>query len=496
MTCQIKTHRDEMDQMMENERNDEMEELYFCGDLNERLTPEEKKLLPHLKRFFECFMGMPSFKTAIEQQLPSNIAMLEAWGIRGIDLSDVYRYMDEHGFENDVSGLSEAYLESFPQINLWLQWQKATLEVRDNYIKQPFKANSEDFNAWRERQVKRCKSQMPKKSADAIIHAPLAFELSDGCSRNCPFCGLASEPLRGVYANTEANRHKWQEVIQTLQRYFGEETGKGVCYWATEPSDNADYTAFLNDFGGLTGQYPQTTTAVAAHRIAWIKGLLANRASHPRTAADRFSVLSEKEFRSILENYTAEELFYVDLILQYSEGRMRGMAFSGRNKANRDQVAEDEEVLEDHTIACLSGYLINMVLGTIKLITPCPPSEANPLGYITLSEGTFDSADDVAAFIDKTVEAHMSQAVFDYGVVKFREDIAYASLPDGFKLNAKYKAYQYKGEKHLADLGALIASSTYTLQEITSELMARKYDVFKVIYALDQLKREGLLTTN
>ncbi|MBS7525357.1 radical SAM family RiPP maturation amino acid epimerase [Fusibacter paucivorans] len=471
------------------------EKLYFCGDLNERLSDSEKQLLPALKRFFECIQGMPSFREAIEQKKPSNTDMLNEWGIRGIDLAEIYRYIDQYGIDGDTSNFSEETLATFPQISVWLKWQIAVRDERDRYISKPFHAVSQDFNAWRERQVRRCKSQMPKASADAIIHAPLAFELSDGCSRKCPFCGLASEPLRGVYAHTEANQKKWLEIIQTLQQYFGEETGKGVCYWATEPSDNINYVDFLNDFGALTGQYPQTTTAVGAHRIAWIKSLLENRASHPRTSADRFSVLSEKEFRTIMKSYTAEELFYVDLILQYSEGRLRGMAFSGRNQGNRDKIPEGEVVLEDHTIACLSGYLINMVIGTIKLITPCPPSEAYPLGYMTLAEGRFENASDVGSFIDKTIEEHMSQSLFDNHIVSFRDDIAYEILPDGFKLNAKYKAYQYKGEKHLPDLGALIATASYTLQEITSELMSRQYDVFKVIYALDQLQKEGLLIT-
>ena len=54
------------------------------------------------------------------------------------------------------------------------------------------------FRAWRERQERRCWLEFGP-SARSMVQAPLMFELSEGCSVGCPFCGLASKGLRGIF---------------------------------------------------------------------------------------------------------------------------------------------------------------------------------------------------------------------------------------------------------------------------------------------------------
>lgn len=46
-----------------------------------------------------------------------------------------------------------------------------------------------------------------------MIQAPLMFELSEGCSVGCPFCGVAAMKLRGVFRYTEEHVALWQETL-------------------------------------------------------------------------------------------------------------------------------------------------------------------------------------------------------------------------------------------------------------------------------------------
>ena len=45
--------------------------------------------------------------------------------------------------------------------------------------------------------------------------------------------------------------------------------------------------------------------------------------------------------------------------------------------------------MEGGTIACVSGFLFNMVERNVRLISPCNASERWPLGYRIYDEGTF-----------------------------------------------------------------------------------------------------------
>lgn len=466
-----------------------MNKLHFCGDFDNEVTLEEKKLIPHLKRFFECLNGDPDFAQAIKNKDENCENLLKDRGIYGVDLSQIWSFLSEQ--EKGAQNLLEVPIELFddkPQIKLWIKWANATKTFREEYIRSEFATPSIRYDKWRDRQIKRCSSQMPKMSSEALIHASVAIELSDGCSRQCSFCGLASDSLKGVFRYTEDNKRLWNDVLGVLMKRLGNSVGKGVCYWGTEPSDNPDYFKFLSDFGKVTGNYPQTTTAAPTLNLDWIKELLSFRYSHP-TSADRFSILSLKEMREIHKIFTAEELSYVEFIMQYTDMKKNGMANAGRNR----DCSEKKEVIEDHSIACISGYLVNMVNRTVKLITPCPPSDEYPYGYIVCDEDSFKTAKELDDFIVRTMELWMEPTIVSDKIIAFRKDLEYGDLSDGFSLKSKYKLYRFQGEAYLKELGKLISEGKLTANEVTTRLLANQTDVFRILFSTQKLYDEGII---
>jgi len=491
-----------------------MMELRFCGDFANQVTLDEIQQLAQIKRLFECLEGDLAFKKAYEDKSDVLRTLLKQKGIDKVDITAYQDFFDTYKErELQLKDIPDEEIAQYPQMKLWQQWMRAAADMKKTYIEEPFSSENIAFIDWRNRQIKRCSSQMSQFSSKHLVHAPVSFELSDGCSRHCFFCGLAAEPLKGIFPYTVENSQLWREVILTFKEKLGTDIGKGFCYWGTEPSDNPDYISFVRDFGDITGKYPQTTTAAASYRVAWTKDLLAFRNDYP-TAADRFSVLSEKELRLIHENFSPEELLHVELILQYSQKRKNGMAKAGRNMGDDDNIHNDTtchkvgcgentcsdvnqektvETIEDHTIACVSGYLVNMVNKTIRLVSPCPPSHNYPNGFIVYKQGTFKNAHDVANFIDATVKEHMQSVFKEEDVITFRDDLEYEPLSQGFKLKSKYKAYQFKGKEYLPLLGECIAKGDQTMQQISERIMASQHDILKVLFMLEQLRKESLI---
>lgn len=474
-----------------------LDKLHLCGDFNEQINNAERKLIPHLKRFMECVAGDSEFYSAVQKNAAGCTPLLESKGIFGVDPIQAAALIPETApvmsLLKEIPAIPTAELEDKPQALLWRRYTDAVARYRETWRHLHEKTPSSAFNAWRQRQINRCHSQLSRETNQAIVHTAIAFELCKGCSMGCHFCGVGAEPLQMVYRYTAENAKLWRDVLDVAVERLGAAAGGGVCYWATEPSDNPDYFKFVADFGEKTGIYPQTTTAAPLRNLDWTREMLQFRREHS-TAMDSFSILSLNTLHRVHDIFSAEDLALTALAMQHTEPAVRSRAQSGRNR-KVGSGGPQPGPSQDHTIACLSGYLVNMAECSVRLISPCPPSGRWPLGYRIYAEGSFSSASELNDFISKTINNCMPEQIAPDDILAFRLDLKFIPSPDeeGFKLLSKYRLHKITGAPHLARLGELIAQGNLISRRVLQELMVQHQDVLAIMASMQKIFDQGLL---
>ena len=261
------------------------------------------------------------------------------------------------------------------------------------------------FRAWRFRQQNRCWAELGKRN-ESLIHVPMTFELDLGCSVGCPFCGVMAGRLQKVCRHDE-DGELWKGVLQFTKETIGDAVGQATCYYATEPLDNPDYEKFVDDFFDVFGIVPQLTSAASMRNPERTHAyLLASLKKYRRI--HRFSVLSLDILHKIFETFSMEELLCVELLPQFTEAPSNMFANAGRARKNEDLHVEEEE---GNTIACISGFVVNMAERSIRLITPCGASEKCPTGELIIAKESFSDLDDFKRILVSLIERYM-QAEF------------------------------------------------------------------------------------
>jgi hypothetical protein len=193
------------------------------------------------------------------------------------------------------------------------------------------------------------------------------------------------------------------------------------------------------------------------------------------------------------QEFSAEELAFVKLQLQNKETNAT-MARAGRSREKSLKKGEvDIEFPDQGTIACTSGFLINMVDRSVKLISPCNANERWPNGYIVYDRGTFSNGKDLKILLEKMIEDNMSPTLKNDRPVSFRSDLKYESLADGFQLSTRFKTYQFTHQPNLKFLGDLIHKETKTTQEIVSNLKLLDIPSMFTSYYLNLMFEKGVL---
>jgi radical SAM family RiPP maturation amino acid epimerase len=357
-----------------------------------------------------------------------------------------------------------------PVVAAYRAHYRAKTEWRDQ-IKRDCASDNPRFKAWRDRQIAR--NTMENGPYDhSIIHAPFAIELTDGCTVGCWFCGVGATKFVESFRYTDDNARIWRGAMAALHDTFGAASRWGFCYWATDPLDNPDYERFATDFADITGMFPQTTTAQGHKDPARVRKLL--QMSEARGCeVNRFSVLTEPLLRQIHAEYTPDELAKVELVAQMRGGtvpKAAAGAFREIAKTRGKVVDNENEKLaqaapktadgaaaplpQPGTIACVSGFLINMVSRSIKLISPCRASDRWPLGYIIFDERTFSDEVDFRRILGEMVDAHMQPTLTPDHPVKVHPDFTVEQVAHGFRVSSPMNAIEFLRE----DMAAYVAS--------------------------------------
>jgi radical SAM family RiPP maturation amino acid epimerase len=377
------------------------------------------------------------------------------------------------------------------------------------------------YRAFRERQIERCQVELGNDQNTAIVHVPVVFELTRGCSVKCWFCALDAPPLTAVYDYSSENARFFREVLQVVKDVIGPASKWASSYWGTDPLDNPDQEKFSMDFREILGMYPQTTTAIPLRSVERTKRVL--QLSHANGClVNRFSVRNASQLKAIHRTFTAEELLYTELVLQNVEcdtvkaraGRLIHFAEDLPKLAEIDErkllkmlnerepelaakatsilinlpgatqpvvktnkYSTTQEPSEEFNVAinvpgttsCLTGFKINMVDRRVELLSPCPATEQWPLGHIIFEEGRFDTPEELRTLMEGMISRNMRGEILPETVVRFVPRLSYVEDPDGFRLSSVFGSVGCQRPSqpdYLHRLGRMISEGTHPAGEI------------------------------
>ena len=361
----------------------------------------------------------------------------------------------------------DTFLTAAPEATRqFLAWIGRCHEHRDA-LRSDSKPIEPRFAAWRDRQIARSATIFRQAYNLYTPHILFAIELSKGCSVGCWFCGVGAPKLDSQYPHTEANRRLFVDVLSSLKKYAGPLAGgRGFLYWATDPFDNPHFEKFCLDFQAVFGRFPLVTTAQPQRDIKRTRAFLDLAKS--RGAKVRFSMTTLRLLDTVHREFSAEELEKVDIIA-INQGSVLRPAASGRARERylkKGGEHLDWAAVADTSISCVSGFLINMVDRTVKLITPCPSSERWPLGYYVYDERTFTTGSDLDRVVDEMIATHMPLQAPADDVLRFRSDLTYRGTDDGFVVEGRYGRSAMTENPLLRDVGDAIADGRQTPTQI------------------------------
>lgn len=382
----------------------------FYRGMFDRRTPEELRIIARVKRFTERFRADAQWRAALRADPTQAQVLFRAQGIE-LDAELVAPMWLQSTSSAGISIAPKeatAMWESSAPLRLWREWLSDMTRYRDLCRDAADTADHHPrFEAWRRRQLRRLAHELEPLNATAINSPLIAYELSSGCSVGCWFCGISAERFGGYLPYDTTTAELWRGILETVVERFGRAAATGFCYWATDPCDNPDYSHFIEDHRRITGVLPPTTTAIPMRSPAQTREILA-LGDRYRHGNNRFSVLTLKALNLIHENFDADDLLTVDLVLQMN-GSLTTKAKAGRGLLQSERIERLAPVdrvdsdLEQHSIACVTGFLIDMPKRTLRLVSPCRANEREPDGYHVFAEKPFTSIADFAAVLDLVI---------------------------------------------------------------------------------------------
>ncbi|HEY3953816.1 MAG TPA: radical SAM family RiPP maturation amino acid epimerase [Streptosporangiaceae bacterium] len=421
----------------------------------------------HMKRFLERWTMDPKFQERFASDAPAALAEL------GIDLTpeEVTPLVDPDEARKVTDLVLAGRRDECPPVVLRYRYFIQEKIAHRSRLRSETVPADPRMRAWRDRMIKRCVGSLGKERADAIVHAPAAFELSKGCTVGCWFCGVAAPKFEHTWPHTEENATLWKESLAVVAEVFGPSIKHGFLYWATDPLDNPDYEHFLADFHEVLGECPQTTTAQGQKDIERSRRIL--RQAHAMgSAVDRFSIIALNSLYRVHEGFTAEELLRVELVPQNKEsatGRSRSLkSNAGRaRKFARKRGGELVSEEESSTIACVSGFLFNLVDKSVKLITPCNASDRWPLGYWVLAEGTFSSADELRDLLTSMIDEKVRESLSILDTVRIKQDAQIVvDEDDMLRVVSPGMGLDFGKQPQAKELAGVLAAGVNTVEQV------------------------------
>ena len=480
-------------------------------DIFSRFTEDELKKLAQIKRFFERVQCDAELMQAINQDCVRHeqTARLKEIGVM-FELSELpldmgnqqnmmlYLLAASRDLEERLDDDVKRAVSRYPLLRLWGKYLAFICQRRLGESKIPGESLSAPFDAWRKRRVAAVKSELGFFGTQ-IDHPAFAYELSEGCSVGCWFCSFAPPKLASIL-DYNAGRDETLRIVEHCINIFGRETaGSALPYYRTEPHDNPGYINFLRDFENLSGEVLCTSTAVCGD-IDWIRELINYyHREDIRYRWPRLSILSLDMMDKVHDAFTPWELLETELLVQVKSS-LRPKVTGGRILAEHNGLRDKEDLSDKNiiglipqgSIACVSGFNINLVSRTVMLFSPCYASGEWPFGFRVFATEKYAAPEDFPVVINKMIEKYMPMSPQKDKLVKFRDDIVFRPTEEGFDLASPNQLHHFKGKNRCGPLGELIAGGKHIFAELT-EILREQVGPFTTRMVIQQLFDEGFL---
>lgn len=394
-----------------------------------------------MKRAAEMFTLDKDFNAAFKENPAKTLA---DYGLAEVDLDSAKLLLLKEVAEQFKDTPFDKMPRSYRRYKYFM---KEKLDNREKLRKEDCKPLNKNWVQWRSRQVNRCWFEMGGRN-ESSVHTPVMFELANGCSVGCPFCGLMAPPLTKIFRYTEENAALWKEILCVVYEFTGNAGGCGTLYYASEPLDNPDYIKFVDDYFKVFHKVPQVTTAASTRNVERTRSIL-RHGYNLEPHIDRFSVLNAKMRDTIFKNFTPEELIAVELLPQFPEAPNNNFSKVGRSRKSEDDGGE--------TIACLSGVVVNMAERTLTLVTPCNADKNHPTGQNIYATEKFETAEDFREVLNGLIEKYMPLNPDNGADMEILPFVHLSVEEDSFKISGNgYNLKQKYGEDSFAAMQAVV----------------------------------------
>jgi radical SAM family RiPP maturation amino acid epimerase len=449
------------------------------------------KELPLFKVALTEYVGDPKFK--IDFEISPQKALIDR-GFGSVDALSLSILTDKE--------LANKYKTDAPEtpkvVKEYRQFIAAkklhAMSIRDVHVKH------KGWETWRQRMVLATLWREGPVKYQRLVHAPFTIELTEGCTVGCWFCGVDAEKFQKPVELNNGTKDLYTSILHAFDQLAGNESAQtGFLYWATDPLDHPEYEWFLNEFHENLGFWPQTTTAQGMQHADRLRKMF-KTIKNKNAFVQRFSMIRKKDLKEIRNYFTPEELFLCEQIPQY-DNELSPKATSGRT---RDIVLKKQAAgkkvgfhynLEDtSSIACISGFLINLVNKSIKLITPCNATDKWPLGYRILGEAIFNEKESAYETIKKLLDENIENTFKLESKVKLIRGVNLACI-ENTKLRFERFGYETSIEniKEPEAYSKLIQDGNYTMSEICEKLAELKINTVDSMITLYKIRDLGVL---
>lgn len=470
------------DQYLENYKN-----------LYSKKSSEELRALAHIKRFLERFMGDPGFRSGV---LSGLLDIEKAASSIGCDVSVADFNSLKPLFHPDFQDQrTPEHIDKWPAAKIWDEYIRALLVLKNEMLAVgDSNKHNRAFDQWRNRQINRASLDLGVGGI-GNVHPPIAFEVSSGCTVGCWFCGISAERFKGHFDLADGGAEEWATILTEVKGVIGEALHSGFLYWATEPLDHPQYLEILDIFFENTKLYPQTTSAIPLRNIALTRGVM-DRWSKGGAYPNRFSILNTKTLVGVHEEFTPEELLGVELVLQNTGNSSNTKTDAGKAitviPIKGQSAVKKGFSMAKGTIACVSGFLVNIVEKTVRLVSPCMPTSEIPDGYIVFATAQYSTPAELGDVMRRMISEHMPQEINPTKPIKFGHNLTYNSGSEGGTVTGSAAKF----ESPMVDLfGVYLQSGPISPREVLKRALSDGKDPFKVVNAIEKARRAGLIDT-